>query len=289
MSDTIEQMREDGRNQTADSYSSAFTHFCSFANGREILLSDVDVEMVNSFSDYLRGQGMSVNSITYYIRALRAVYNRAVKLRLIKNCHPFEEVSTKVSEIKYTTLSAAQLHIIKTFDLSNNDSMAFARDMFLLSFYLRGMSYYDMAQLKKSNINNGAIVYQKRDEEDTLIIDLESVMTEIIDKYSSKTIGSEYLLPIITATKRDSDNFASAVRIMNIRLKKLAKLMNLDVSLTSAVARHSWATIALQKGLSKKLISRCLGYRNEYFSQKYLEGLENLVISNVNRMVIGNF
>lgn len=286
MMETVEQLKKDGKQQTANSYTSALRHFSAFLKDKDILISDINIEVINSFRDYLVSKEISENSIAYYIRALRAVYNKAVKLRFIKNCHPFEEVSTKVPETKYTVLNAAQLHIIKTFDLSDNASLGFARDMFMLSFYLRGMSYYDMAQLRKSNIRNGAIEYMKKDEEELLRIELEPMIEQIIDRYTLRTIGTDYLLPIVTGTERESINFNSAVRLINLRLKKIARIIKLDVPLTSAVARHSWAMIALQKGLSKKLVGRCLGYKNEYFSQKYFDGLENLIITNANKMVI---
>lgn len=288
MNDAIEQLKNEGKQQTAMSYSSALRQFATFSKGSDRLLSDITTEVINSFREYLEAQGISENSITYYTRAMRAVYNKAVSQKLTKNNHPFEEISTKVPSTKYTVLNEAQLHTVKAYDLSKNDALAFARDMFLLSFYLRGMSYYDMAQLRKSNIRNGAIEYIKKDEEDILTIEIEPVISEIIDRYTHRTIGSDFLLPIITGTAKESENFNSAVRLINMRLKKVGKLLSLDVSLTSAVARHSWAMLALQKGLSKKLVSRCLGYKNEYFSHRYFDGLENIVITNVNRMVIGN-
>lgn len=288
MTEQVEQFKKEGKEQSAVSYASALHRFSAFTGGKDILLSEIDSDMVTSFSDYLKAQKMSENTIAYYMRAIRAVYNKAVKQRLIRNQYPFEEVSTRVPDTKYTVLNTAQLQAIKEFDLSDNDALVFARDMFMLSFYLRGVSYYDMAQLRKSNIINGAIVYLRKDEEEPSVIELEPVIEEIINRYNHKTTGSDYLLPILIGTEKDSDKFNSAIRLINIRLKKIAKQMKLEVPLTSAVARHSWAMIALQKGLSKKLISRCLGYKNEYFSQKYFEGLENLIITNVNRMVIGS-
>lgn len=285
MNECIEQLRSEGKTQTANSYSSAQRQFSLFSKGKDVSISTIDSELINSFRDYLVSIHVAENTIVYYISALRSIYNKAVKLKITKNRYPFEEVSTKVVTSKYVALNENELNTIKTLDLSDNCTLAFARDMFMLSFYLRGMSYYDMAQLKITDVTNGAIKQTRKDGE-LVVIDIEPAIREIIERYRSKTMGTDYLLPIITGTKRDSDNYCSAVRLINLKLKKIAKKLNINAPLTSGTARHSWAMIALEKGLSKKLISRCLGYKNEYFSMKYLEDLENTIISNVNRIVI---
>lgn len=282
MSGHIEQLREAEKLQTANSYTSALGRFMAFTKGVDLSLSDIDIETINSFREYLISLDVSDNTIAYYLSALRSTYNKAVKQGLIKNDYPFEEVSTKITVPKYIALSEDQLYDLSELNLSEKPELAFARDMFLLSFYLRGMSYYDMAQLKIGNVVGETIEYNDKDGE-LVTVELEPVIEEIIDRHRGKTVGTDYLLPIYSGT----GNFSSAVRILNIRLKKIATKAKIPVALTSATARHSWATIALKKGLSKRLISRCLGYKNEYFSQKYLENLENLIITNVNRMVIG--
>lgn len=282
MSSHIEQLREADKLQTANSYTSALGRFMAFTKGVDIPLSDIDIETINSFRDYLISLDVSDNTIAYYLSALRSAYNKAVKRGLIKNDYPFEEISTRVAVPKYVALTEEQLYDLTELDLSGKPELAFARDMFMLSFYLRGMSYYDMAQLRISNVVGEAIEYNDKDGE-LVTVELEPVIEEIIERHRGKTIGTDYLLPICSG----KENFSSAVRILNIRLKKIATKAKIPVSLTSATARHTWATIALKKGLSKRLISRCLGYKNEYFSQKYLENLENLIISKVNKMVIG--
>ncbi|MEG0499703.1 MAG: site-specific integrase [Rikenellaceae bacterium] len=284
MKEIIGELREQGKLQTASSYISALGHFSAFMQGGTILLSEINTQQICAFRDYLVAHNVSDNTVAYYLSTIRAVYNKAVKQGLIRNEYPFEEVSTRVAVPKYVALSKEQFCDLQELDLTGKPELAFARDMFLLSFYLRGMSYYDMAELKISSIRDGVIEYCDKDGE-AVVVELEPVISEIIERYRGKTIGTDYLLPIYTP---DTDNYASAVRVLNMQLKKIAAMAKIDAALTSATARHSWAAIALKKGLSKKLISRCLGYKNDYFSQKYLENLENLVITNVNRMVIGS-
>lgn len=283
MSCYIEQLHGAGKKQTANSYTSALARFMDFSQNSEFPLSKINSETIHAFRNYLSEQKVAYNTAIYYLCAIRAVYNKAVKMKIIKNNHPFETISTRVVTPNYVILGEEELKAILKCDLTNHISLAFARDMFMLSFYLRGMSYYDIAQLKIRNIVNGTLVYQNKEAKE-IVIKLEPCMLEIIEHYQNKGAKSDYLLPIYGET----ENFSSAVRILNIRLKKIAKLLNLNVALTSATARHSWATMALKKGLSKKVISRCLGHKNEYATHKYLKSLENTLASNINNIVIGD-
>lgn len=283
MSCYIEQLHGAGKKQTANSYTSALARFMDFSQNSEFPLSKINSETIHAFRNYLSEQKVAYNTAIYYLCAIRAVYNKAVRMKIIKDNYPFETISTRIVPPNYAIIGEEELKAIVKCDLTNNKSLAFARDMFMLSFYLRGISYYDIAQLKIRNVVNGTLIYQNKEARE-IVIKLEPCMLGIIKRYQNKGTKSDYLLPIYGET----ENFSSAVRILNIRLKKIAKLLNLNVALTSATARHSWATMALKKGLPKKVISRCLGHKNEYATQKYLKRLENALISNINNIVIGN-
>ena len=80
-------------------------------------------------------------------------------------------------------------------DLSLTPVLDFARDMFLMSFYLRGMSFIDMAFLKKTDLKNGYITYRRRKTGPQLIIEWAKEIKMILDKYPKNK--SDYLLPVI--------------------------------------------------------------------------------------------
>lgn len=134
------------------------------------------------------------------MRILKAVYNRAVEDGLVELRYPFKSVYTKVEKTMKRALSLNDIRRIKGLDLSLNP-IDYARDMFLFCFYTRGMSFIDMAYLRKKDLQNGILSYRRRKTGQQLFIKWERCMQDVLDKYPINE--TEYLLPIIT--KRDDD------------------------------------------------------------------------------------
>lgn len=114
------------------------------------------------------------------------------------------------------------------------------------SYYTRGMSFVDLAHLKKKDIQGGVLTYVRRKTGKVLHIELLPEMIMIIRRYASEVKDSPYLFPLLT---KDGAGYESALRLQNKRLKRVAKILGLNVKLTTHVARHSWATIARDKGV----------------------------------------
>lgn len=286
MGECIEEYIGRGKQHTAASYSSALKQFSLFLKGNDVRLCELSSDIINAFEEFLIANGASHNTVSYYMSALRAVYNRAVKSKLVKNNHPFADISTRVKQVEIKALSEDELGKIRNLDLSQKQSLAFTRDMFMLSFYMRGISYGILSQLRLSDVQNGFISCRKRGVDEPIMVKVEPCIKEIINRYSHKTIGTDYLLPIVVGTERGSSDYTSSVRLLNARLKKIACMIGLETPLSSVVAKHTWATIALKKGISKQTISRCLGYNTEELTRKYLRNLEQSLIDDANKMVI---
>lgn len=166
-------------------------------------------------------QGNTPNTISFYTRILRAAYNRAVEEGITENKRPFRRVYTGVEKTVKRALPLTLIKKIKSLDLTQAPSEDYARDMFMLSFYLRGMSFIDMAYLKKTDLKNGKITYRRRKTGQQLTIAWTPEMQAIIDKYPDNP--TQYLLPII---KKEGINERCAYRNasynINHNLKKVA-------------------------------------------------------------------
>lgn len=112
-------------------------------------LDDMDSDMMMAYEAYLKNNGVSPNSSSFYMRNLRAVYNRAVEKELTSQRFPFKHVYTGVDKTVKRAVPIKVIKQIKEMDFSMNPTFDFARDMFLMSFYTRGMSFVDMAYLRK--------------------------------------------------------------------------------------------------------------------------------------------
>ena len=171
-------------------------------------------------------------------------------------------------------------------DLSGSPQAAFARDIFMFSFFTRGMSFVDMAYLKKSDVSDSTLTYRRRKTGQSLSIGWEQQMQAIVDRYATEKTTS-YLLPLITRKDgTERTQYESKMQQVNRHLKKIGQQLGLPIPLTTYCARHSWATIARDKNVPLAVISEALGHDNEQTTRIYLDSIRPSVVDDANRMII---
>ena len=285
MESIIAKLKQNGKVRTSETYKSALNSFKKFRQEEDIMLDCLTSEVMESYEAWLKGRGVAPNTISFYTRILRAVYNRAVEDDIIENRNPFRHVYTGVDKTVKRALPLSVIKKIKALDLSLNASLDFARNMFLMSFYLRGMSFIDMAFLKKSDLKNGYVTYRRRKTGQQLIIEWTKEMQMILDKYPEN--ATDYLLPII---KNPGTNERYTYRNMgyniNHNLKKIAKMVCVQIPLTLYVARHSWASAAKAKGIPLSVISEGMGHDSEATTQIYLASLDTSIVDKANSLIL---
>ena len=285
MESIIAKLKQNGKVRTSETYKSALNSFKKFRQEEDIMLDCLTSEVMESYEAWLKGRGVAPNTISFYTRILRAVYNRAVEDDIIENRNPFKHVYTGVDKTVKRALPLSVIKKIKALDLSLNASLDFARNMFLMSFYLRGMSFIDMAFLKKSDLKNGYVTYRRCKTGQQLIIEWTKEMQMILDKYPEN--ATDYLLPII---RNPGTNERYTYRNMgyniNHNLKKIAKMVGVQIPLTLYVARHSWASAAKAKGIPLSVISEGMGHDSEATTQIYLASLDTSVVDRANSLIL---
>lgn len=284
MQSIIGKLKNNGKIRTSETYTATLNSFRKFLHtsvssveltiGKDIMLDSVTSDLMEAYEAWLKQQGLIPNSISFYTRILRAVYNRAVELDIIENRNPFRRVYTGVDKTIKRALPITFIKRIKGLNLSLDPALDYARDMFLLSFMLRGMSFIDMAFLKKSDRNMGMVTYRRRKTGQKLIIAWTKDMQMILDKYPENK--SDYLLPIIKKTGiNERATYRNAASSINRNLKKVGEIAGLDVPLTLYVARHSWASAAQSKGIPISVISEGMGHDSESTTRIYLASLDD--------------
>ena len=283
--EVVASVRAAGKYRTAETYSSALRSFRRYMRGRDVGLKEMDSDMMVAYEAYLRREGVSANTSSFYMRNLRALYNRAVEKELIPPHNPFRHVYTGVDKTTKRAVSLEVIRKIKKMDLSSNRSLDFARDMFLFSFYTRGMSFVDMAYLCKSDLKHGVLVYRRRKTGQQLIVKWESCMQDIVCKYD---VGaSPYLLPIITRPNHDDrGQYLKASHMVNRHLKTIGRRLKIPIPLTMYVARHAWASIARSKNVPLSVISEGMGHDSESTTRIYLASLDNVAIDRANSLIL---
>ena len=162
MQGIIGQLKQLGKVRTSETYTAALTSFMKFREGQDILLCEIDSDTMMLYEAWLKSKEICSNSTSFYMRILRAVYNRAVEKELTEQKYPFKHVYTGIGKTVKRALPLKSIKRIKELDLTLKPHLDYARDMFLFSFYTRGMSFIDMAYLKKSDLKNGVIIYRRR-------------------------------------------------------------------------------------------------------------------------------
>lgn len=228
-----------GRLGTAKTYRDALASFSRFRNGEDIAIDALDAELMNQYEAWLKEQGVKRNSSSCYLRTLRTLYRKAVEKGLATDKDIFRHVFTGFASTVKRALPLDTIRTIRRLNLPDGSDLSFARDLFMLCIYLQGISFVDMAYLKKNDIKNGLLQYSRKKTGQSISIGWEPVMQEIVDTYAHLTVGSPYLLPIIT--KQDGTERRQYERMehkVNRLLKRIGDMVGLQVPLTTYVGRH---------------------------------------------------
>lgn len=286
MQEAIGQLKRLNRIRTSETYAATLSSFMKFREGQDILLYEVDSDTMMLYEAWLKGKGICPNTISFYMRILRAVYNRAVEKELVEQKHPFKHVYTGIDKTVKRAVPLKAIKRIKELDLTLKPHLDYARDLFLFSFYTRGMSFIDLAYLKKSDLQNGFLTYRRRKTNQQLTVKWEKCMAEIVAKYNDCST-TQYLLPIITNPLVDErKQYRNAIYRVNTALKEIARMISLPMPLTMYCARHGWASIAKSKNIPLSVISEGMGHDSEETTRIYLASLDSYVIDQANSLIL---
>lgn len=277
---------EYGQAGTMKSYSATLRSFTRFRNGEDVLFDGFDSGLMIEYEAWLKARGVAMNTVSFYMRILRAVYNRAVERGLTEQRNPFRHVYTGVGKTAKRAIDASSVRKIRDLDLRCSPLLSYARDLFLFSFYTRGMSFIDMAFLRKKDLRGGILTYRRHKTGQLLTMRWENEMRTIAERYSGGD-SSPYLLSIIkNVGEGERREYESALHLVNSKLKEVARLAGLHVSLTMYCARHSWANIARSKNIPVAVISEGMGHDSEKTTQIYLSSIETSVVDRANRKIL---
>lgn len=285
MHGVIAQLKQLGKIRTSETYTATLKSFMKFRDGQDIPLDGITSDLMLLYEAYLKAKGVCMNTISFYMRILRAVYNRAVEKELIEQNNPFRHVYTGIDKTTKRAVPIKTIKALKRLDLSMKPSLDFVRDMFMFSFYTRGMSFIDMAYLRKSDLKNRILTYRRRKTGQELTIKWEKCMEEIIAKYPENE--TDFLLPIIREYGNERKQYDNALHLVNFHLKDLSDMLKLQRPLSMYVARHSWASAAKAKNVPLSVISEGMGHDSEITTQIYLASLETSVVDKTNKMILG--
>ncbi|MBP6754850.1 MAG: site-specific integrase [Bacteroidia bacterium] len=287
----ISQMIEVNRTGNAIVYQTAVNRLLSFYGRDDLGFQEIDYSLLDDFAHHLSMNGLRQNSISNYLRSIRAIYNKAIKSKIIERSnYPFAEISIRSEKTAKRAISKDDITKLMQLNLETNSTAERSLKHFLLSFYLRGMSFTDMAYLKQSNIIDGRVVYKRRKTHKDYSIKLFPEAQVLFERLHVD--GSKYLLPILPndtledsiATKKIIRQF---IKTTNKYLKRLSEIAEIGSSVTTYTSRHSFGTIAKRLGYSNELIAESLGHEyGNKITNIYLDKFNTEVIDSMHQCVI---
>lgn len=282
----IQKLKNDNRRGTARNYSKTLKSLKAFMKNTDSTFNIVTEQFVESYNTFLIQRGVVRNTISFYMRIFCSVYNKAVTQKIIEQTFPFKNVYTGVDRTRKRAVTETVISQLLSIDLKKSKALQFARDLFIFSFYARGMAFVDIVYLKKSNIQNGYITYVRHKTGQELTIRIETRLQNIINQYEKK--DSPYLFPILNTEDENKaySQYEIALNYYNRQLKRLSKLLEPNINLSSYTPRHTWATTARNKNVPLSIISAGMGHSSEKTTLIYLTKIDNSIIDEVNKAII---
>ena len=279
-----EQMKRLG---TARTYGNAYRRFKAFREDVDLTFDELTPDMIECYEAWLIDRRLKQNSIRCYLRTLNTLLYKAAEEGLLNNRNLFSHVHLSYVKTTKRAISEKELKLIANIRLPENSSIALARDIFMFSFYMRGMPFVDIAYLRKTDLKNGMWTYCRRKTNQCLKVEWEKAQQNIIDRYSRQTADSPYLFPIIL--KEDGTEYQQYQRMqinINRALKRLGKMAGLKMPLTTYVARHTWASVARDMNIPISIISEGMGHNSIKTTQVYLNSIDTSRINKANKRII---
>ena len=317
MQAVIEQLEADKKRSAVHTYTYALKSVTEFYGGEGMPMPVDEVFTPGRLKEYeewmkLEGmrkkggepKGLSLNTISTYMRNLKAVYNRLADDKVLAyNSKLFDDVYTKVESQTKRALEAEQINMLLHADMEElPKNVRCALAYFLLMFLFRGMPFIDLAYLRKQDVKEKCIVYSRHKTKRQMTVRIPKEAEELLEEFRNRNTDSIYLFPILDEESReveqDRDNgkvkkdkalymdYLRALRSFNLKLQKIAALLLPGVKLSSYTPRHTWATLAFYAGVSIGIICKALGHSSIKVTETYLKPFENEKVDAVNDELI---
>ncbi|EHQ24323.1 phage integrase SAM-like domain-containing protein [Mucilaginibacter paludis] len=285
----IKNLEEAGKPGPADILSSSKANLMKVFE-KDKLFNAFTVDDFEAYEKYLTTNIKTESTYSFYLRTFYGVWNKAIKKGYChKDHHPKNHIqfqAYKKIKTKKRAVSADYIQSIEKLTYEPNTRHFRSQKYFLFSYYSRGMNFTDMALLKhKKNIEGADISYRRSKNKRDYDFKLHPKALAIIALFRNYPMQSDagYVFPILNSThstaRKIDQRIESALKDLNEDLKDMAKDIGLERTLTSYVARHSFATNLRSKDVDVKIIQEALGHETETQTTTYLAEIDDSIIA----------
>lgn len=278
-----ERMQKQARHKTAANYLTAARSLSRFLDNSKWSFADITAAMLQCYQRWLCNRGIRLNTVSAYMRSLRSLYNRVADNAAD---NPFTAVFTGNEQTAKRSVTDEEIRRLLALQLDRLPHLAFARDIFMFSFMAMGMPFVDIAYLKWQQIHDGVLHYARHKTGHKVCVAIEPYMAEIISRHTTQ--GCEYVFPMLADTTAANIHatYLKRLRAYNYALHRLSLLIGSSRTLSSYVARHSWASLAYRSGIDISLIAKAMGHTKLSTTLIYIRALLDPSLAEANKKVM---
>lgn len=248
---------------TLQKYEVTRKHLTNFIKERynlsDISFKEINHQFLTDFEVYLLTTcGCNPNTTAKFMQFFKRIVIIAKNNGWIK-ADPFANYKIRIKKVDRGYLSQEEVEAIMAKKFSTK-RLEQVRDIFIFSCFC-GLAYIDVKNLRESNIRtsfDGELwIMGKREKTDvSFTIPLLEVPKKILEKYKG-LFPDDKILPVLSNQK------------MNAYLKEIGDLCGIEKGISFHLARHTFATLTLSKGVSIESVSKMLGHTNIRTTQIY--------------------
>jgi integrase/recombinase XerD len=282
----IKMLSVNGQIGTAESYHCATVSLHKFK--ANLKLEDITPEFLREYEKWFVGNGKSITTVGIYLRSLRAILNLAIENGLIdRTSYPFGKRKYIIPTGKNIKKAMSLSEIAKIYNhkVEKGSVAEMCRDYWIFIYLCNGLNVKDLCLLKYKNIENDFITFyraktirSRRVNPEPIRVALKEDAKRIIAKWGQLKINADsYIFPHLKfgMTLLEQMNTVKRVtHLINDYMKIIAKKVEIDKPVTTYYARHSFATILKNSGVSTEFICEALGHTSLATTKNYLAGFE---------------
>lgn len=288
-------MFNEDRIGSRDAYKTTLNSLLSFHNSKsKLYFDDISKEWLLNYEKWLLNKGCSISTVGLYGRTLRAAYNQAIYEKWVdKSLYPFGRRDYKIPASKNVkkALNIHQIRLIRNY-IPKDKNEAFARDMFIFTYFCNGINIKDVCKLTYGNLGTDIITFYRSKTSysskvmEPIKIALLPEVREILNRWGNKPCESkgslQHLFPFLKGNEtalQIRDKTRRIIKKINKYIKVIAENLGLGIpNIATYHSRHSYASISKNAGVSIQNISESLGHSSLAVTKSYLASLDDEII-----------
>ncbi len=252
----------------------------------------IDVQILKGFENFLYKKGLSSGTVYGNLKRVRSCFNMAIKEQIISVGDYIFRAYTmpKVKATQKEKLTVEELKLFISQHYEDGTLIKTAQQVFLLAFNLAGVRIEDVLTLKWENVKNERIEYVMVKTGAINSFQITPQIKNILDYFKSiKLENSKLIVPLLSedianlkSSKDEVENekykkeIGRKTSLVNKFLKKIGEDAVIDKKISTHIARHTFASIAIKKSNGDiNFVQNALKHSNAKITQIYLASLDN--------------